>query len=223
MNKRLCLLFLLCVIVVWSMSGRAMAMNFTSAGYVFNAANEPYLIPSADNVNTVKQYKEFAPIYVTAHNGDELQFVPLFDKFCLKLTSRDGSHDYLSFTVAEGEQVWVQEIIGTELFETKPQVKCWAIITRNVKSNNVINFWLVSGPVKERYVPYVSMDSLSDYGFNYQDFRLDIKYSAILVRGGTRWLKPENRLDGTPVKADAAVLELFWDDVAEWFGIKKIV
>ncbi len=209
------------------------AMRFQSEGYIFNAVNETALLPTEQEVSggaektspkkmSQKVYKSLAPVAVTSLSGEELQFVPLFDKECIKLTSRSGSRDYLSFTVAEGEQVLIQEITGVPLYEKNPDMKCWAILTRNAKSGNVNNFWLVGGPVKDTYVSYVSLHTLAQYGFHYTDLRLDLQYAAILLRGGTRWLQPISS-GKPPVRADAMVMELFWDSDAAWFGIKRIV
>lgn len=216
---------LLCIVFIAAFNffifAKADAMAFSSNGYVFNAVNETAVEVLADGT-AKKSYKKFSPIPVASLDGAELSFVPLFDKECLKLVSRDGAHDYLSFAVKEGEQVLVQELVGRDSFDDKEIVRCWAVLTKNYKSGNVNNFWLVGGPVKNTYVTYVSLDTLKSYGFPCADLRLDLKYSAILLRGGARFIVPEDK-NKPPVSVDAAVMELFWDEGNAWFGVKRII
>ena len=148
----------------------------------------------------------------------------------VRLMSEDGVIDYLSFPIGKKESFLVHKITtdtGNEFLIVNTRV--------NAASDSALRrFWLV-GKYNNQYITYATQNSLNQAGLLYQDISYDVTNGEIQVKGFAPYHsrdyypRGDNRLTYkghrvTEYHGELYVnqVRLFWDDNAQWFGIRLI-
>lgn len=162
--------------------------------------------------------------YIHYHNGRHI------GGGYVRLMSADESNDYLSFPIAKMESFVAHKITtdtGAEFLTISTRINA-------VSDSALKRFWLV-GKYGNQYISFASEDSLKQAGLLYQDIDVDVLGGEIKIAGyaayHSRDFYPngDNRLTYNGHKAidDRGELyinqvRLFWNDSAQWFGIRLI-
>ncbi len=158
--------------------------------------------------------------------GEKLVFRRYFQDSAnayVKLETKDGAQDLLSFPVPSGRTLKIYKVNGTN-----PDCSFWyvalmkkthiAVSGQNQPLEVMEYFWLV-GPYKDRYVSFVTRDTLWDYDIDMPD-------------DGTLLPRPtgkRNRLNLEVLRllgpssgsATFSWVYLQWNEEDEWFSISK--
>lgn len=156
-------------------------------------------------------------------NKEKLKFVHA-DKYILKLMSRDNKHDYLSFLnyrTKKGAQSYGIRIIKTD----DPNRTFYEITATEGAHGRNCGYWLI-GRYKDSWVTFISIDHLRKMGF---DPGLENRMTSEITPDGKiiftnehSYMPPGGRYGYQRRFAPDLRLELFWDEDAQWFGIRKL-
>lgn len=156
-------------------------------------------------------------VKVTDLDGTKLVFV-VHDEQSLEsnyvtLESADGKAVYCSFPA--GKRFNIKEI-RTE----NPERNYWLTESWSSFSNEYSRSFCLIGRYGDTYVPYVTLDDLQAAGLVGDDVRLRIRDAEIIVQGWQRTWDDELVKKGEKyVQADEVTL--FWDEKAQWMGIRR--
>ncbi len=195
------------LVVLLMAEASAFAMTFMEPTEVMNASFDPE--------NRCVRGKE--RVEVTDLDGTELVFV-VHDKHSLEsnyvtLESADGKAVYYTFPA--GRWFNIKEI-RTE----NPERNYWLTESWTSFSNEFSRSFCLIGRYGDTYVPYVTLDDLQATGLVGDDVRLRIRDSEIIVQGWQRIWDDELIKKGEKyVQADEVTL--FWDEKAQWMGIRR--
>ena len=207
------ILFFMVTALLLLLSAPAMAMEFQiNANPFFEATNDA-------NGGSGDAYSS-----TVSSTGEKLVFRRYFQDSTdayVKLETRDGAQDLLSFKVPSGRTLKIYKVNGTD-----PEHSFWYVAllrkmslmvdgqNRNVEYMEY--FWLV-GPYKDKYVSFVTRDTLKNYG-------IDIPNDGTILprpSGNKDMLNLEViRLYGSTA-ATYSWVYLQWDEAAQWFSIDK--
>lgn len=158
-------------------------------------------------------------------DGERISFVMQRDGV-LRMYSRDGMHDYLSFTGYYGDNIGIgYSIVKLEMKNPK---KTFFIINadQGAHAKNA-GFWIV-GKYKGQWTTFVSLDSLANAGYTVGEWHR-LSTSTGTFGGDTLYIKsvheymPEGAQYGYQLKlAEDFSAALQWDDQAQWFSIARI-
>ncbi|MGN8831212.1 hypothetical protein ACTQV0_02725 [Selenomonas montiformis] len=155
--------------------------------------------------------------------GERVSFIVQPDG-SMRLFSRDGQHDYLSFCnyyEGQGGDGWGVRKIEIKnpnrvLFEIKA--------TAGAHARNV-GYWII-GKYKGKWVTFVSLDTLSQYGYavgGWHRISTDLDYAGNFVLTSQHEYMPPGAMYGYQARmATDFMAKLFWDNNAQWFGIQRI-
>lgn len=197
--KRICIMV---VVLMVAFVSSVFAMDITSHNRIISFGIKPF------EGNTEAKIKD--------EDGNKLRFTfyeanPLYKSY-IKFMSRDKKSDYFSFPVAQYTSV-------TEIKTSDPNKVFWLITnTVGVSSQGYSGFWLI-GKYKGKYVDFVNLDSLIQSGFS--PYNVKISYESdgtIVLKHYKRNWGDEMRTNGMFTYVDS--ITLFWDDKAQWFGIR---
>lgn len=185
--------------------GSAFAMTFTGSDELVHFTNSTMNGP-APRVTTKAQNKE------------KVAFT-YYGKY-VKLTSADGTRDYLSFISMNGKpSTFTVKTITT----VDPGMKLWEIkaMGNAMRGHENCGFWLV-GMKNNKFVTYISQDSLNDMGYSKNS-----KYPYHSLR--TRVINGNYYIDASHSRNNQANSELSnildfsvradWDSQAQWFQL----
>lgn len=170
------------------------------------------------NIKQVKNVK---------YDKEKLKFIVSPDS-TLHLMSRDGKNDYLSFINYAGRQEFTGYSVR-EIRTSNPNQTFFEINAENWKGahHNNTGYWLI-GKHKGQWVTYVSLDNLASMGYTlgkWHQIRTEVNEDGTgrfiltsrhiymppgAIYGSERRLVPDLRL------------EFFWDEDAQWFGMRKL-
>lgn len=140
--------------------------------------------------------------------------VPL-QRWWIKFTSKDKKEDYFSFPIGYRSGV-------TEITTKNPDKKFWIIESVVGESSwNCIGFWII-GKYGDSYVNYVSLDSLIQAGLGPNNLVFHVNNDGtIKVIQQHRNYGDEIRKNGGRMFNTIKTVTLFWDDQAQWWGIRS--
>lgn len=198
---------ILCLVTLFvCLCGSVWAMTFTGTKDLAYFANNTMNGPTPK-------------VTTKAQNGETVAFT-YYGKY-VKLTSADGTHDYLSF-ITNDKKIAAFKIKTIQTIE--PNLKLWEIKARSNAMNGHANdgFWLV-GQKNGKYVTYISQDSLTEMGYGQ-----DSAYPVHSLR--TRVINGHYYIDASHAREDAASSEDLrtvidfsvradWDANAQWFDL----
>lgn len=142
-------------------------------------------------------------------DGERVSFI-LQDDWILRMKSRDGKNDYLSFMSYYGDKYLDCGIKKLQLRD--PKKICFEInMIAGVHGKNS-GYWLI-GKYGEKWVTFVSLDSLASVGYTPNEWH---SISTKVNENGDLILTSRH---STGVDFQA---KLFWDSKAQWFGIQRI-
>lgn len=155
-------------------------------------------------------------VNVRDEDGVKLRFTLVQDdnKMYLKLMSKDKKSDYFSFPIIMHSHVY-------EIQTNSPKKTFWLIQSNlGESSESCQGFWLV-GKYDGKYVNYVTLDSLTGAGLGiYNLFPKFESDGRIVVSQWKRNYGEDIRNAGGKMYSYVDSATLFWDDGAQWFGIK---
>lgn len=152
----------------------------------------------------------------------------------IKLISRDGSRDYLSFPVKPHTSVRAYKITSDE---GRDFLLFWTYQDAANGSSLCDSMWLV-GKVDGKYVTYATKASLDKAGLLYSNISPEVHSGQLEITGYTRcYGTPEGGwgplgdkykekhfrfFDKQQMYATVNSVFFFWDDQAKWFGIRLV-
>lgn len=152
----------------------------------------------------------------------------------IKLISREGSRDYLSFPVKPHTSVRAYKITSDE---GRDFLLFWTYQDAANGSSLCDNMWLV-GKVDNKYVTYATKASLDKAGLLYSNISPGVHSGQLEIIGYTRcYGTPEGGwgplgdkykgkhfrfFDKQQMYATVNSVCFFWDDKAKWFGIRLV-
>lgn len=162
-------------------------------------------------------------------NGREkLKFV-YQDKTCvLKLMSRDGKQDYLSFlNYYGGRPPGAAWYTVKEIHTTNPELTFYEINAFVGAHAKNVGYWIV-GKHSGQWVTYISLDNLATMGYTVGKWHQI--HTKINENGDGRFIlisqheyMPPGAIYGYQKRMAVDLrLELFWDDQAQWFGMRSL-
>ena len=160
-----------------------------------------------------------------SYDNESGKFVTL-NSGVLKLMSRDGRHDYMSFTGYDGTNAGIGYAVR-EVYTTNPSMKFFEIIADRGAHAKNCGYWIV-GKRDGNWVCFVSIDSLAQMGYTSGDWhqiRTAINEDGtgiFLLTSQHEYMPPGAQFQYQRKFAVDLRLQLFWDQNARWFGIRKL-
>ena len=173
-----------------------------------------YLTYSKYSINQVN--------FVYDDNKEKIKFVLKSDGI-LRLMSRDGQNDYLSFI---GYEDAVTTYSVREIHITSPDKTFYEINTSIGTSGKNNGYWLI-GKHKGKWVTYVSLNNLTAMGYtpwNWHRIQTNIgEYDSgkFILTSIHTYMPPGAQFGYERRTATDLQLELYWDENAQWFGMRK--
>lgn len=159
------------------------------------------------------------------YDNESLKFVML-QNGTLKLMSRDGRHDYMSFTGYDGTNAGIGYAVR-EIYTINPSMKFFEINANCGAHAKNCGYWVV-GKRDGNWVCFVSIDSLAQMGYTSGEWH-QIKTSfnedatgRFLLTSQHEYMPPGAQFQYQRKFAVDLRLQLFWDQNARWFGIRKL-
>ena len=144
----------------------------------------------------------------------------------LRLMSRNGTRDYLSFTAYDGDNAGIGYKIR-KIYTTFPSMQFFEIIADVGDQAKNCGYWII-GKKDGQWVTYVSIDSLAAMGYTPGEWH---QISTALNNDATGRFILTSRHEYMPPGAQYGYqrkfavdlqLQLFWDQNAQWFGIRRL-
>lgn len=159
------------------------------------------------------------------YDNEPLKFVLQKDG-TLRLMSRDGKHDYMSFINYVGAKGGVGYKIRT-IRTTNPDMTFFEINADVGAHAMNCGYWLI-GKHDGQWVTYVSLDSLATMGYTigeWHQIRTKIDEDGtgrFILISSHEYLPPGAQYQYQRKHAVDLQLELFWDENAQWFGMRNL-
>jgi len=159
------------------------------------------------------------------YDNEPLKFVLQKDG-TLRLMSRDGKHDYMSFINYVGAKGGVGYKIRT-IRTTDPDMTFFEINADVGAHAMNCGYWLI-GKHDGQWVTYVSLDSLATMGYTigeWHQIRTKIDEDGtgrFILISSHEYLPPGAQYQYQRKHAVDLQLELFWDENAQWFGMRNL-
>ena len=140
--------------------------------------------------------------------------------------SRNGTRDYLSFTAYDGDNAGIGYKIR-KIYTTFPSMQFFEIIADVGAHAKNCGYWII-GKKDGQWVTYVSIDSLTAMGYTPGEWH---QISTALNNDATGRFILTSRHEYMPPGAQYGYqrkfavdlqLQLFWDQNAQWFGIRRL-
>lgn len=155
--------------------------------------------------------------------GERVSFVMQRDGV-LRMYSRDGMHDYLSFTGYYGSNSGIGYKIRKIEVRDPDKVLFEINADQGAHAKNA-GYWIV-GKYKGKWVTFVSLDTLAQYGYTVGEWHAlstDVDSFGNLILTSVHEYMPAGAQYGYQMKRAVDFrAQLFWDANAQWFGIKRI-
>lgn len=141
------------------------------------------------------------------YDNEEAKFI-LRDDGVLQLTSQDGQAAYLALASTEKDPYAASYTIR-KFGITNPAKAFYEIHATAGSHKQTCGYWIV-GKHNGQWVTYISLESLVPMGYDFNGYhqlhsRINENNSGRLILG------------------DAIIqFEFFWDDAAQWFGVRRI-
>ncbi|MCH3951818.1 MAG: hypothetical protein LKE33_12930 [Acidaminococcus sp.] len=161
----------------------------------------------------------------TRYEGEKLKF-ETDDYGFLHLMSRSGRRDYLSFINTVGARGGVGYKV-TQIRTQNPDMTFFEIIADIGAHGMNCGYWLI-GKRDGKWVTFVSLDNLARMGYTVGEWHQIL--SSINQNGNGRfiltsrheYMPPGAKYGFQRRYANDLKIELFWDDEAQWFGMRSL-
>ena len=160
-----------------------------------------------------------------SYDDESLKFVLQRDGV-LKLMSRDGQNDYMSFRSYDGESSGVGYQVR-EIYSIFPSMQFFEInADRGAHAKNC-GYWLI-GKRNGQWVIFVSLDSLATVGYTPGQWH---HISTVTNGDATGRFILTSQHEYMPTGAQYGYqrryavdlrVQLFWDQSAQWFGLRRL-
>lgn len=158
-------------------------------------------------------------------DNEAIKFV-LQNDGVLRLISRDGANDYLSFTGYDGTNAGIGYKIR-KIFTTFPSMEFFEIIADRGAHAKNCGYWII-GKSDGKWVTYVSIDSLANMGYTPGEWhRISTQINAdstgrFILTSSHEYMPPGAKYGYQRKHAVDLRLQLLWDQKARWFAIRKL-
>lgn len=159
------------------------------------------------------------------YDNEMLKFVLQRDG-TLRLMSRDGNNDYMSFINYVGAQGGVGYKIRT--IHTRYPSMTFFEINADIGAHAMnCGYWLI-GKQNGKWVTYVSLDSLVSMGYssgNWHQIKTKINEDGtgrFILISQHEYMPPGAQYGYQRRMATDLQLELFWNEDAKWFGMRRL-
>lgn len=160
------------------------------------------------------------------YDNEQLKFV-LQQDGTLRLMSRDGKHDYMSFinyVSARGGEGYKIRTIRT----TNPDMTFFEINADVGAHAMNCGYWIIGKHDDGQWVTYVSLDSLASMGYtigSWHQIKTKINEDGtgrFILISQHEYMPPGAQYGYQRRMATDLQLELFWDQNAQWFGMRSL-
>lgn len=158
----------------------------------------------------------------TATSGD-IKFVT--KDGVMRLLSKDGSRDYLSFINYDGITGQGVDYAIRDVYTTDPAMHLWEITATVGAHNKNCGYWLVGKAGDNNYVAYVSHVSFINLGFTSREWhqiRSELVNGQLLITSSHTYLPFGKKYEYEAVSTDDFRVQTFWDEKSKWFGLRKV-
>jgi len=144
----------------------------------------------------------------------------------LRLMSRNGTHDYLSFTSYDGNNAGIGYKIR-KIYTMFPSMQFFEIIADAGAHAQNCGYWLI-GKHNGQWVTFVSIDSLAQMGYTpgeWHQISTELNADAtgrFILTSRHEYMPPGAQYGYQRKFAVDLRLQLFWDQKARWFGIRRL-
>lgn len=167
------------------------------------------------------------PIYLSRDNetatSGNVKFVT--KDGLLKLWSKDGKQDILSFINCDGITGQGVDYEIRDVYTSNPTKHLWEIIATAGPLGKNCGYWLVGQTPEGYYVPYVTHFSFSNLGYTIKQWhkiRSELVNGLLLVTSSHTYLPRGAQSEYEAQSVDDFRVQIFWDDSSNWFGLRKI-
>ena len=158
----------------------------------------------------------------TATSG-EIKFVT--NNGVMRMLSKDGKEDYLSFINTDGITGQGVDYSIRDVYTSNPTMHLWEIIATAGAHGKNCGYWLVGKVGDKKYAAYVSHGSFANVGYSTKEWhsiRSELSNGLLLVTSSHTYLPPGKQFEYEAVSVDDFRVQIFWDEKANWFGVRKI-
>ena len=158
----------------------------------------------------------------TATSGD-IKFVT--NGGLMKMLSKDGKEDYLSFINCDGITGQGVDYAIRDVYTSNPTMHLWEITATAGAHGKNCGYWLVGKAGEGKYTAYVSHVSFMNVGYTVREWhklRSELLNGLLIVTSSHSYLPPGKQYEYEAVDVDDFRVQIFWDDNANWFGVRKI-
>lgn len=144
----------------------------------------------------------------------------------LRLMSRNGTHDYLSFTAYDGDNGGIGYKIR-KIYTMFPSMQFFEITADRGAHAQNCGYWII-GKRDAQWVTFVSIDSLAQMGYPPSEWHQihtalnDDATGRFILTSQHEYMPPGAEYSYQRKFAVDLRLQLFWDNNARWFGIRRI-
>lgn len=203
-------LLLLIVVPAVLMLGLLVDMSMIEAAYFAPLGEATHLYSKGDYLNLNAE-------------GERVSFIKQ-DDGVLRMYSRDGKHDYLSFTGYYGDNGGISYNIRKIELKDPNKVLLEINATQGAHAKNA-GYWII-GKYKGKWVTFISLDTLANYGYTVGEWHSIGSsvnyYGNLILTSQHEYMPPGARFGYEMRRANDFVANLFWDENAQWFGIKRL-
>lgn len=157
-------------------------------------------------------------------DGEDIKFVA-DSKNILRLYNKKGTNDYLSFIPTDGNGGSGVGYAVREVHTKNPNMTFYEINANRGAHAMNCGYWLI-GKVNGKWVTFVSLQSLASIGHTVNDWHTldsDIDSNGRLILTSKHEYMPPGATYGyQKVRVTDMVAQIFWDDNAKWFGLKRL-
>lgn len=155
--------------------------------------------------------------------GERVSFVRQQDGV-LRMYSRDGNKDYLSFMGYYDNKRGVDYSIRKIELKDPDKVLLEINASQGAHAKNA-GYWIV-GKYKGKWVTFISLDTLASYGYTVGEWHqisteVD-NWGRLILNSRHEYLPAGAQYEYQRRYALDFSANLFWDEGAQWFGIKRI-
>ncbi|WP_462371222.1 hypothetical protein [Phascolarctobacterium succinatutens] len=143
-------------------------------------------------------------------DGERVSFI-LQDNSIVRLYSRDGKHDYLSFASYYGYQ---NVDVSVKKLQHRDPKKIFFEINMFAGAHAKNGGYWIIGKYGDKWVSFVSLDSLAAVGYNVNSWH---RLNSAVNDKGELILTASH--DNGSIDFQA---KIYWDKSAQWFGIARI-
>ena len=159
------------------------------------------------------------------YDGESIKFVLQRDGV-LRLMSRNGNYDYLSFTGYDDTNAGIGYKIR-KIYTMFPSMTFFEIIADRGAHAKNCGYWIV-GKRDGNWVTFVSIDSLASMGYTpgeWHQISTAMNSDAtgrFILTSSHEYMPPGAQYGYQRKHAVDLRLQLFWDQNARWFGIRRL-